>query len=135
VVPVDQTGIAKEGLVAILGALQAGRTVLVYPEGERTRTGEVQPLKPGVLLLVKRFDAPIVPVGVAGAFHALPRQRRLPRLSPLFWSPTGADIAISVGKPVPSVRYRDMARQQALDELHALILEQHLHAETLRRKL
>ncbi len=72
-VPVEQHGIAKEGLKTILEQLSKGQAVLVFPEGERTYTGEVQPLKPGILLLIKRIAAPIVPIGIAGAFEALPR--------------------------------------------------------------
>jgi 1-acyl-sn-glycerol-3-phosphate acyltransferase len=134
VVPVDLAGIAKEGLKTILDQLHAGQAVLVYPEGERTRKGNLQPLKPGVLLLVKRCDAPIVPIGVAGAFEALSRAARAPHFSPLFWPATGSDIAVSIGRPVPSTRYRDMPREQALEELQKLLLAQQQDAQSLRRK-
>lgn len=133
-VPVDQEGIAKEGLKAILERLHVGQAVLVFPEGERTHTGEVQPLKPGILLLIKRLSVPIVPVGLAGAFDALPRTRHWPKLSPFFLPPTGADITVSIGKPFSSERYRDMPREQALAELHAELERAKERAERLRRK-
>ena len=103
-VPVDQEGVAKEGLKTILEVLKAGQAVLVFPEGERTHTGEVQPLKPGILLLIKHIEAPIVLVGIAGAFDALPRTRNWPKLSPFFLPPTGADLAVSIQKPIPAAR-------------------------------
>ena len=53
-IPVDSTGVAKEGLKAVIDLLHAGQAVVVYPEGERTRTGKVQPMKPGVQLVLKR---------------------------------------------------------------------------------
>jgi 1-acyl-sn-glycerol-3-phosphate acyltransferase len=134
-VPVDQEGIAKEGLKNILEQLKAGQAVLVFPEGERTWTGEVQPLKPGFLLLIKRIDAPIVPIGVAGAFQALPRTRKWPKLSPLFWPARGADIAVSIGKPIPAERYRDMPREQVLAELHEELKCAAERAQRLRRKV
>jgi 1-acyl-sn-glycerol-3-phosphate acyltransferase len=133
-VPVDQEGVAKEGLKAILHRLQAAEAVLVFPEGERTRKGDVQPLKPGILLLMKRLAAPIVPVGMAGAFDALPRTRHWPKLSPFFLPPTGADIAVSIGKPIPAERYRDMPREQVLAELHAELVRLKERAERLRRR-
>ena len=133
-VPVDQEGVAKEGLKTILEQLKAGQAVLVFPEGERTSTGEVQPLKPGILLLIKRIAAPIVPVGIAGAFDALPRTRKWPKLSPFFLPTRGADIAVSVGRPIPAERYRDMSREQVLMELHAELLRVKERAERLRRK-
>lgn len=134
-VPVDQEGIAKEGLKAILERLHVGQAVLVFPEGERTRTGAVQPLKPGIWLLIKRLSVPIVPVGLAGAFDALPRTRHWPKLSPFFLPPTGADITVSIGKPIPSERYRDMPREQALAELHAELVRLKECAERLRRRV
>jgi 1-acyl-sn-glycerol-3-phosphate acyltransferase len=134
-VPVDQQGIAKEGLKTILERLKAEEAVLVFPEGERTTTGEVQPLKPGVLLLIKRMSAPIVPVGIAGAFDALPRTRKWPKFSPFFLPPTGADIAVSVGEPIPAERYYDMPRAQVLAELQGELERAKERAERLRRKL
>ncbi|MHB1425861.1 MAG: lysophospholipid acyltransferase family protein [Gemmataceae bacterium] len=133
-IPVDQEGVAKEGLKAILEQLKEGQAVLVFPEGERTLTGEVQPLKPGILLLIKRLSAPIVPIGIAGAFDALPRTRHWPKLSPLFLPPTGSDIAVSVGAPIPSERYRDMPREQVLKELEEELKHAKERAERLRRR-
>jgi 1-acyl-sn-glycerol-3-phosphate acyltransferase len=133
-VPVDQEGVAKEGIKGVLEQLKSGQVVLVFPEGERTPTGEVQPLKPGILLLIKRIEAPIVLVGVAGAFDALPRTRKWPKFSPCFLPTTGADIAVSYSKPVPAQYYRDMPREQALSELREELIRAKKRAERLRRK-
>jgi 1-acyl-sn-glycerol-3-phosphate acyltransferase len=133
-IPVDQEGVAKEGLKAILDVLKAGQAVLVFPEGERTHIGAVQPLKPGILLLIKRISAPIVPIGIAGAFDALPRTRHWPKFSPFFLPTTGADIAVSIGKPIPAERYRDMPRDQVLIELREELMRAKERAERLRRQ-
>jgi 1-acyl-sn-glycerol-3-phosphate acyltransferase len=133
-VPVDQEGVAKDGLKTILEQLKAGQAVLVFPEGERTTTGELQPLKPGILLLIKRMAAPIVPIGIAGGFDALPRTRHWPRLSPIFLPPSGSDIAVSIGAPIPALRYQDMSREQVLRELHNELMRVKERAERLRRK-
>jgi 1-acyl-sn-glycerol-3-phosphate acyltransferase len=133
-VPVDQEGVAKEGLKSILDQLKAGQAVLVFPEGERTYTGAIQPLKPGILLLIKRISAPIVPIGIAGAFDALPRTRKWPRFSPLFLPTTGADVAVSIGKPIPAERYRDMSRDQVLTDLREELMRAQERAERLRRR-
>jgi 1-acyl-sn-glycerol-3-phosphate acyltransferase len=133
-VPVDQEGIAKEGLKAILEHLNNGEAVLVFPEGERTYTGKLQPLRPGILMLLKRIDAPIIPIGIAGAFDAWPRTRKWPRFSPLFWPPTGADIAVSVGKPIPAAYFRQMPRSEVLAELFAQLQRVQNRAERMRRK-
>jgi 1-acyl-sn-glycerol-3-phosphate acyltransferase len=133
-VPVDQEGVAKEGLRTILDLLHAGRAVLVFPEGERTWTGPMQPLKPGIHLIIKRVVAPIVPIGIAGAFEAMPRTRKWPQFSPLFWPRTGTDIAIAIGAPIPSERYQGLPREQVLEDLFRQIRAMQERARGLRRK-
>jgi 1-acyl-sn-glycerol-3-phosphate acyltransferase len=133
-VPVDQEGVAKEGLRAILDLLKAGEGVVVFPEGERTWTGKMQRLKPGILLILKRLSVPIVPVGIAGAFEAFPRTQRWPVLSPLFWPRNGHDVAIAIGKPIPSGRYKDMQREEILEDLYNEIYRMRERAQQMRRK-
>src|SRR5260370_706938 len=66
-VPINQEGFSREGLRTIIDYLKAGRAVVMFPEGERTPNGQMQPLRPGVHLLVKWVEMPIVPIGIAGA--------------------------------------------------------------------
>src|SRR3954471_21386485 len=51
-VPIDQEGVGKDGIKTILGQLKLGQAVVVFPEGERTLTGSMNPLKPGIQLLI-----------------------------------------------------------------------------------
>jgi 1-acyl-sn-glycerol-3-phosphate acyltransferase len=133
-VPVDQEGVAKEGLKTSLELLKGGRALLIFPEGERTWTGEMVPFKPGILLLLKRAQVPIVPVGVAGAYEAYPRGRVLPQFSPLFWPwPRGA-VAACVGRPIPPERLAKLERQEILDLLFHELKAVVERAERLRRK-
>jgi 1-acyl-sn-glycerol-3-phosphate acyltransferase len=132
-IPIDR-GMGKEGIQAVLDALGHGQAVLVFPEGERTHTGEVQPLKPGVSLLIKRVNCPIVPVGVAGAFAAWSRFMKWPKPSPLFLPPGDSTMAISVGEPIDPSRYENMKRDAMMDDLFQALKAQHAAAERLRRK-
>jgi 1-acyl-sn-glycerol-3-phosphate acyltransferase len=133
-VAVDQEGFAREGLQTTLDLLKEGKAVLVFPEGERTATGQMLSFKPGVHLLMKRSAVPVVPVGIAGAFEAYPRMRRLPRLSPLFMPATNATVAVSVGPALNPHRYIDWPRKKVLEDLFEKIHEQKLRAERMRRK-
>jgi 1-acyl-sn-glycerol-3-phosphate acyltransferase len=133
-VPVDQEGVAKEGLRAILDKLHEGRAVLVFPEGERTWKGNIQAFKPGIQLLIKRTHCPIVPVGIAGAFDALPRTRNWPIFSPLFMPATRGALGVAVGKPLDSKRFAAMPREQMLEELENELKKVHLEAERIQRK-
>jgi 1-acyl-sn-glycerol-3-phosphate acyltransferase len=132
-VPIDR-GFGKEGIQSVLSALGQGRAVLMFPEGERTHTGAVQPLKAGVSLLIKRVTCPIVPVGIAGCFAAWSRFRKWPRPSPLFLPPGPSTIAVSVGKPLDPARYAGKDRDWVVTDLYESLVKQHAAAERLRRK-
>jgi 1-acyl-sn-glycerol-3-phosphate acyltransferase len=132
-IPIDRN-MGKDGIQSVLDALGHGRAVLVFPEGERTHDGAVQPLKAGVSLLIKRARCPILPVGIAGAFAAWSRFRTWPRPSPLVLPPGPSAIAISIGEPLDPARYAAAPRGAMMDELHAALVAQHAAAERLRRK-
>lgn len=132
-VPIDR-GMGKEGIQNVLDALGRGCAVLVFPEGERTHTGEVQPLKPGVSLLIKRVNCPIVPVGVAGTFEAWSRFMKVPKFSPLLMPPGDSTIALSVGKPIDPVRYKGVGRDEMMEDLRREIVLQFEAAKRLKRK-
>lgn len=133
-VPIDQQGVGTEGLRTILGELQAGEAVVVFPEGERTADGRMQPLRPGVHLLIRRTQAPIVPVGIAGAYEAWPRQRKYPLPAPLFPPAGRGTIAVAVGRPLAPERFAELPREQALGELSVVLQKLHARAEALRSK-
>lgn len=132
-IPIDRDA-GKDGLVAVLDSLGAGRAVLMFPEGERAHENAVQPLKPGVSLLVKRAACPVVPVGIAGSFGAWSRFTKVPRPSPLFLPPTDSTIAVSVGAPLDGARLAGLKRDALLAELQGALVRQHAAAERLRRK-
>lgn len=50
-----------------------GDPVLFFPEGTRTRDGELRPFKDGAFELAARHGVPLVPVAVHGTHRALPR--------------------------------------------------------------
>jgi 1-acyl-sn-glycerol-3-phosphate acyltransferase len=132
-IPINRE-MGKEGIQAVLDALAHSRAVVVFPEGERSHSEAVQPLKPGVSLLIRRVKCPIVPMGIAGTFAAWSRFMKRPRLAPLFLPPTRATIAVSVGQPIDPARYEGMSRDEMLRDLHAAIVAEQQAAEKLRRK-
>jgi 1-acyl-sn-glycerol-3-phosphate acyltransferase len=134
-IELDVESIGIDGLKRIVRLLQNGEGVVVYPEGTRSDTGEMGPLKPGVQLLIKRAKCPVVPVGVAGAFEALPWWSKTPILSPLFWPAGPSTMAVCVGKPLDGERLAKLSRdelvQELTRELHAVVVK----AEKMRRKV
>ena len=78
-VPVNREGSGAKGLRAILDRLLAGGVIILFPEGTRTKDGELQPVRSGVGLTVIKSTAPVIPVRVFGTFEAWNRFMHYPR--------------------------------------------------------
>lgn len=92
-VPVDR-GDRTRGASTLDAArkrLSAGRSVVIFPEETRTRTGELLPFKNGAALLALRSGMPLLPVGLAGTRRILPPDRLL--MSP-------GRVVVCVGEPI-----------------------------------
>lgn len=59
--------------------LSGGLSLVVFPEGARTFTGEVGRFKRGAYTLATGFGIPVVPVTIDGAFKVMPRTSKIPR--------------------------------------------------------
>jgi 1-acyl-sn-glycerol-3-phosphate acyltransferase len=73
VIPVNQEGIDRSALKALIRVLKSGNGALVFPEGSRTLDGNLQPAQPGLGILIAKTLAPVVPMRIFGAHEALPR--------------------------------------------------------------
>ena len=73
VIPVNQEGIDRSALKALIRVLKAGNAALIFPEGSRTVDGSLQPAEPGLGLIIAKTLAPVVPMRIFGAHEALPR--------------------------------------------------------------
>ena len=89
--------------------LNEGKKVVVFPEGERSATGELQAIKSGIAMLALRTNSPIIPVYISGAFEAWPRHSRLPKF--------GTAITCVFGKPIFSPQPEDKNKKRAQEEL------------------
>lgn len=89
--PVKQGAGDVGAMKASIALLQAGRALLVFPEGSRTETGELQPIAGGAALVIKRAKVPVVPVAIQGGFETWPVHKMFPR--------TGK-VRIKFGEPV-----------------------------------
>ncbi|GAA5481431.1 MFS transporter [Haloferula sargassicola] len=64
-------GRPREALRIAAEALNAGDVVCLFPEGQLTRTGTLQPLQRGAELIARQAGAPIVPVWMDGAWGSI----------------------------------------------------------------
>jgi 1-acyl-sn-glycerol-3-phosphate acyltransferase len=109
---------AAQSLLKCAAYLRQRCSVVFFPEGTRSRDGEVLPFNDGPFQLAIREQVPVVPLVVEGTGNALPRHtwlfgkrsdlylRVLPPVSPEGWK-TAADL-------------RDAVRQRIIDELERL---------------
>ena len=77
-VPVDREGGGAAGLRAILNRLLACGGIILFPEGTRTRDGQLQPARSGIGLVVIKSTAPVVPVRVFGTYEAFGKHVSFP---------------------------------------------------------
>lgn len=73
VMPINREAASTASLREAIRRLNHGFYVGIFPEGTRSETGEIGTLKPGFLALMRRANVPVYPVGVAGAYQAMPR--------------------------------------------------------------
>jgi len=59
--------------------LDKGYSIIIFPEGERTRDGDIHSFKEGIGLLALNMDAKILPVKTRGLFEILPYNKVLPK--------------------------------------------------------
>jgi long-chain acyl-CoA synthetase len=83
VLPIDQERGAGASLALAAAVLKRGDCLIWFPEGERSRTGDLLPFRPGIGILLARFPRPVVPVSIRGTFEALPPGRGWIRPGPV----------------------------------------------------
>jgi 1-acyl-sn-glycerol-3-phosphate acyltransferase len=122
VIPVNQEGIDRSALKALIRIIREGNGALVFPEGSRTRDGRLQVAQPGVGLVVAKTLAPVVPLRIFGAFNAWPIGGKIRLFRP---------ITIVVGEPIhfsevdlsPGENLYARLSQRIMDAIAALQLE------------
>lgn len=126
--PINEDGKSDTAAIrAALGQLSQGRVVLVFPEGRRSDTGQVQPFKRGVWLLLSRAKCAVLPVAVDGAFDAWPRGRGFPRL-------IGQRISVRVGPVIQPQDLLPMGPDRGLEHLRSVIDSLRLQARAELRQ-
>jgi 1-acyl-sn-glycerol-3-phosphate acyltransferase len=81
-------------------ALRAGNSFFIFPEGTRSRTGELLPFKKGGFVMALTAQAPLVPVVVTGGRAAMRKG------SPLIW-PSTVTVRLLPAVPTAGLSYDD----------------------------
>ncbi len=99
-----------------------GASLIVFPEGGRTHTGELRDFKDGAAYIAIRAGVPIVPVAMKGTRAVLPFGSGTPQ---------GGAVEMRIGDPIPTagLKLHDRARltQQVREQVAALLEEEPMH--------
>jgi 1-acyl-sn-glycerol-3-phosphate acyltransferase len=84
-------------------ALKRGMPLVVFPEGGRSATGELQEFMGGAFYVAIRAQAPVVPMAIVGSYELLP-------INSFHMVP--GEVALVIGEPIPTagLRLRDMEK-------------------------
>ena len=106
-VPVERADREKSLAAISRGAssLKSGNSFLIFPEGTRSRTGELLPFKKGGFIMAIEAQAPIVPVAVQGGRDAM-------RKGSAFVRPV--NVLVRVGSPIPTAGMTMSDRDQLI---------------------
>jgi len=92
-------------------AMDRGWSVLVFPEGQETTDGQLQPFMTGTGLLVSELQVPVVPIKLHGLFE-IKRRRQ-------FFVRPGT-VRVTFGKPI---RFEDKTAEEITHELEFCIAD------------
>ncbi len=99
-IPIDRSGGSKSqaALDAAMTVLNRGELFGIFPEGTRSRDGDLYKGRTGAARLAMTIGCPIFPVGIVGTDHIQPVDAKLPKL--------GKECTITIGRPIRPERYR-----------------------------
>jgi 1-acyl-sn-glycerol-3-phosphate acyltransferase len=107
--PTRRFQIDPQAVRVALRLVERGEGVGVFPEGERSWDGSLQPLRIGSIRLLLKAGVPVIPCGLIGTYGVLPRWGHMN------WLKVGVrrePVIIRYGKPIQFGRHDDRARRE-----------------------
>ncbi len=97
-------------------AIQKGNSVMIFPEGTRTRDGNLQPFRSGAFRLALETQTPILPIAIKGTFLAIRKGG--------FLIHKNYDLMAVVLDPIPFETFRDLEKGKIAIRVRETILEE-----------
>jgi 1-acyl-sn-glycerol-3-phosphate acyltransferase len=100
-----------------------GVSILIFPEGGRSRSGELQPFKDGGAYIAIKAGVPIVPVALKGMREILPMGS---------WQMRSGRVELRIGDPISTagltLKDRGRLTEQTHEQIAGLLQEEPVHA-------
>ena len=88
-------GNAMQALRQALRMLEEGKTIVIFPEGTRSRSGTIGTVKKGIAMLSEKAKCPVVPISLSGLYDVWPPHKKFPYFFPK------KKVVIHIGEPLP----------------------------------
>jgi len=115
-VPIDRSN--RESAMASIArgaeSLRAGNSFLIFPEGTRSRTGNLLPFKKGGFIMAIKAQVPIVPVAISGGRAAM--REGSPIVRPV-------RVSVRIGKPIETAGLSTDDRDELIEIVRGKIRE------------
>ncbi len=115
-VPIERTGSLRQSLRHVTQILNEGYNTLIFPEGGRSQTGEINEFKPIIGYLALNNKTGILPVYIWGTYEAFPKGATIPKASSI-----GASIGAKVGRFLEYDELFEMTKGVPKTEAYRLI--------------
>jgi len=73
VIPVERGGNDMSALRDVIKKVREGNGIVLFPEGTRSKDGNLQSAKAGIGLIIAKTRAPVLPIRIFGAYEAFPK--------------------------------------------------------------
>lgn len=90
----------------------SGRSVIIFPEGTRSRSGQLQPFKKGAFTLAVTGHLPILPVTINGTHAAWPPSR---------WYIIGSRLRVTIHPPIPTTGLANADTKELMEKAYQVI--------------
>lgn len=112
----DPRAALKTMTVAAQSIAERRISLLVFPEGGRSLSGELQPFKEGAAYIAIKAQVPVVPVAIRGTHEVLPMHGKIPRPGP---------VTLAIGDPIPTagltLKERDRLTAEVRERIAAML--------------
>ena len=105
---------AIESLNKAVKIIRDGISVVIFPEGTRSRTHNIQPFKKGGFFLAVDSGVPIIPIIIRGTERIMPKKQML--IKP-------GNVTLEIAKPIISSDYTRKTKNDLMDKIRDIFLK------------